>query len=108
MLVRLAYLVVTNAFAALRLLPLSDGQKDMEILALRHQLGVLERQLDGGQVRFEVPRIRVSVSSGSGISTRDLFGAATSSQRFGKKSRCRRRQHTVQAFWCIHEGWNGA
>jgi hypothetical protein len=38
---RLAYLTVTNAFAALRLLPLGDRDKDIEILALRHQTTVL-------------------------------------------------------------------
>ncbi|MEV0704376.1 hypothetical protein AB0I53_41565 [Saccharopolyspora sp. NPDC050389] len=45
MLLRLAYLGVTNAFAMLRLLPMSDRDKDIEILALRHQITVLERQL---------------------------------------------------------------
>ncbi|MFD9701552.1 hypothetical protein [Lentzea sp. NPDC059081] len=45
MLVRFAYLSVTHAFAALRLLPLTDREKDIEILALRHQLAVLQRQL---------------------------------------------------------------
>ncbi|MEV4892995.1 hypothetical protein AB0K48_26795 [Nonomuraea sp. NPDC055795] len=50
MLLRLAYLTVTNAFAALRLLPMSDRDKDVEILALRHQIMVLERQL-GTDVR---------------------------------------------------------
>ena len=45
MLVRFAYLAVTHAFAALRLLPLTDREKDVEILALRHQLTVLQRQL---------------------------------------------------------------
>lgn len=45
MLLRLAYLTVTNPFAALRLLPMSDRDKDAEILALCHQLAVLERQL---------------------------------------------------------------
>ena len=45
MLLRLAYLGVTNAFALLRLLPMSDRDKDVEILALRHQITVLERQL---------------------------------------------------------------
>ncbi|MFI6900507.1 hypothetical protein ACIBKY_04550 [Nonomuraea sp. NPDC050394] len=45
MLLRLAYLTVTNAFAALRLLPMTDRDKDVEILALRHQVMVLERQL---------------------------------------------------------------
>ncbi|MFI6396232.1 integrase core domain-containing protein [Nonomuraea sp. NPDC050547] len=50
MLLRLAYLAVTNAFAALRLLPMSDRDKDVEILALRHQVMVLQRQL-GTDVR---------------------------------------------------------
>ena len=56
MLLRLAYLGVTNAFGLLRLLRLlsgSDRDKDIEILSLRHQLAVLQRQLDGRQVRFE-------------------------------------------------------
>jgi hypothetical protein len=37
----------------LRLLPGSDRDKDVEILALRHQLGMLQRQLDGRPVRFQ-------------------------------------------------------
>ncbi|MEV0828173.1 hypothetical protein [Nonomuraea rubra] len=45
MLLRLAYLTVTNTFAALRLLPMGDRDKDIEILALSHQITVLERQL---------------------------------------------------------------
>src|SRR3954452_17035906 len=53
MLLRLAYLGITNAFALLRLLPGSDGDKDTEILALRRQLAVLHRQLVGQRVRFE-------------------------------------------------------
>src|SRR5436190_10764807 len=52
MLLRLAYLTVTNAFAALRLLPVGDRDKDMEILALRHQISVLERQLGADRVKF--------------------------------------------------------
>src|SRR5258705_1951537 len=52
MLLRLAYLGITNAFALLRLLPGSDQDKDAEILALRHQLPVLQRQLDQQLVRF--------------------------------------------------------
>ncbi|MFI1337616.1 hypothetical protein ACH4U7_47565 [Streptomyces sp. NPDC020845] len=52
MLLRLAYLGVTNAFALLRLLPMSDRGKDAEILALRHQITVLERQLGGARLRF--------------------------------------------------------
>ncbi|MCX4458272.1 integrase core domain-containing protein [Streptomyces sp. NBC_01340] len=52
MLLRLAYLAVVNAFAALRLLPITDHAKDTEILALRHQLTVLERQLGAEKVKF--------------------------------------------------------
>jgi transposase InsO family protein len=52
-LLRLAYLGVTNAFALLRLLPMSDRDKDVEILALRHQLSVLEQQLGTEKVRFD-------------------------------------------------------
>src|SRR4029453_6061011 len=36
----------------LRLLPMSDRAKDAEILALRHQIMILERQLGGAKVRF--------------------------------------------------------
>jgi putative transposase len=49
---RLTYLGVTNAFALLRLLPVSDRDKDAEILALRHQVTVLERQLGTTRPRF--------------------------------------------------------
>lgn len=40
MLLRRAYLTVTNMFAARRLLPMSDRDKGVEILALRHQVAV--------------------------------------------------------------------
>lgn len=53
MLLRLAYLGITNAYALLRLLPGSDRDKDAEILTLRHQLAVLHRQLGAQRVRFE-------------------------------------------------------
>jgi putative transposase len=43
---------VTNVFALLRLLPMSSRDKDAEILALRHQLSVLQRQLSPDRVRF--------------------------------------------------------
>ena len=46
MLLRLSYLALTNVFAFVRLLPVSDVDKDVEILALRHQLAVLQRQID--------------------------------------------------------------
>jgi transposase len=45
-------LTVANTFAVLRLLPLSDRDKDVEILALRHQIGVLQRHLDAKTVTF--------------------------------------------------------
>nr|WP_232794142.1 hypothetical protein [Pseudofrankia saprophytica] len=40
-------------FALLRLLPRSDRDKDVEILTLRHQIAVLQRQLDGQRIRFQ-------------------------------------------------------
>ena len=43
---------VTNGLAMLRLLPMSDRAKDVEILALRHQITVLERQLHGQVTGF--------------------------------------------------------
>jgi hypothetical protein len=52
-LLRLAYLGVTNTLALLRLLPCSDRDKDAEILALRHQITVPQRQLGAQQIRFE-------------------------------------------------------
>jgi transposase len=51
-LLRLAYLTVTNTFAVLGLLPMSDRDKEAEILALRHQIAVLERQLGEQKARF--------------------------------------------------------
>jgi putative transposase len=51
-LLRLAYLGVTNALAMLRLLPMSGQAKDAEILALRHQIMVLLGQVNGERVRF--------------------------------------------------------
>ena len=53
MLLRLAYLGVTNVFALLRLLPRSDRDTDAEILVLRHQLTVLQRQLGDQRIRFQ-------------------------------------------------------
>src|SRR5688572_16191411 len=51
-LVRLAYLSVSHAFAALWLLRMTEREKDLEILALRHQLAVLQRQLGGHRPRL--------------------------------------------------------
>jgi putative transposase len=52
LLLRLAYLGLTNTFALPRLIPMGNRGKDIEILALRHQLDVLQRQLGGSRVRF--------------------------------------------------------
>jgi len=49
---RLVYLSVTNVFALLRLLPASNLDKDTEILVLRHQITVLQRQLGTTLPRF--------------------------------------------------------
>ncbi|PWJ05363.1 integrase [Streptomyces sp. NWU49] len=50
MLLRLPYLAVSSVFAFIRLLPMSDADKDTEILTLRHQLAVLQRQIDRPRV----------------------------------------------------------
>ncbi|MEU6673452.1 helix-turn-helix domain-containing protein [Streptomyces sp. NPDC046925] len=49
---RLVYLTVTNLFAALRLPPTSDRDKDAEILTLRHQLTIRRRQLGADRVKL--------------------------------------------------------
>jgi putative transposase len=49
---RLAHSGVTNAYAVLCLLPTSDSDKDVKILALRHQITVLKRQLGNEKVPF--------------------------------------------------------
>jgi putative transposase len=59
---RLAYLTVVNTFAVLGLLLASDREKDTEILVLRHQVAVLERQLGGKKVRF-TPADRVLLAA---------------------------------------------
>jgi hypothetical protein len=51
-LLRRAYLGLTNTLAMLRLLPMSDRAKDAEIPALRHQIMILERQLGDTKARF--------------------------------------------------------
>ncbi|MGW6158067.1 hypothetical protein ACWFRM_33820 [Streptomyces sp. NPDC055144] len=50
MLLRLPYLAVSSMFALIRLLPMSNMDKDVEILTLRHQLVVLQRQIDRPRV----------------------------------------------------------
>ena len=46
MLLRLSYLAVSSVFTLIRVLQMSDTAKDVEILALRHQLAILQRQID--------------------------------------------------------------
>jgi hypothetical protein len=45
-LLKLSYLAVSSVFTVIRLLPVSGTEKDIELLALRHQLAVLQRQID--------------------------------------------------------------
>ncbi len=49
-LLRLSYLAVSSVFAFMRLLPMSDVDKGIKILTLRHQLAVLQRQIDRPRV----------------------------------------------------------
>jgi putative transposase len=42
----LPYLALKSVVTLIRLLPMSDSDKDVEILALRHQLAILQRQID--------------------------------------------------------------
>jgi len=51
-LLRLIYLSVTGMFGLLRLLPISDRDKDVEIVVLRHQIAILQRQLGTTKPRF--------------------------------------------------------
>lgn len=44
MLLRLTYLALTSVFSILRLLPMSGTDNDVEILALRRQIAILQRQ----------------------------------------------------------------
>jgi len=45
-LLQLAYLALSSLFTVIRLLSVSDTDKDIEILALRHQLASLQRQIE--------------------------------------------------------------
>jgi hypothetical protein len=65
MLLRLAYLGVSNAFALLRLLP-SDRDKDTQILALHHQLAVLQRQLGPRRVSLHPSDRALLAAEGAG------------------------------------------
>ncbi len=46
MLLRLPYLALSSVFTLIRLWPMSEKDKDAEILVLRHQLAILQRQVD--------------------------------------------------------------
>ncbi|GAA3696250.1 hypothetical protein GCM10022224_072370 [Nonomuraea antimicrobica] len=74
MLLRLAYLTITNTFAALRLLPMSDRDKDVEILALRHQIIVLERQLGAGTRTRFAPEDRAFLAALLASLPREVLG----------------------------------
>jgi len=50
-LLRLIYLAIVNLFSALRLLSMSERDRDAEILVLRHQISLLQRQLGEKRVR---------------------------------------------------------
>ncbi|MFH8738504.1 hypothetical protein [Streptomyces sp. NPDC017964] len=79
MLLRLTYLTAAHLFAALRLPRTSDHAKAAEILALRHQLAVLEHQLGSSKVKFSPadrvpsprswPRCPVRCCAGCGCSS---------------------------------------
>jgi transposase InsO family protein len=49
-LLRLPYLTVSSVFAFIRLLPMSAADRDIEISTLRHQLAVLQRQINRPRV----------------------------------------------------------
>jgi putative transposase len=72
-LLRLAYLSVTGVFGLLRLMPVSDRDKDVEIVALRHQITVLQRQLGTTRPRFS-PGDRAFLAALLHRLPRDLLG----------------------------------
>jgi putative transposase len=51
-LLRLAYLAVLRVFGWLALLARSDVAKDVEILILRHQVAVLQRQIQAPRLSW--------------------------------------------------------
>jgi putative transposase len=67
LLVSLVYLVVCRLLAFLVLLARRDRSKELEILVLRHELGILRRQV--GRPRFE-PRDRLLFAALSRVSRR--------------------------------------
>jgi hypothetical protein len=57
-LLRLAYLGVTNVFALMRLLPVSSRDKDAEILVLRHQLSIRSLNRRGNALSLPSRQLR--------------------------------------------------
>jgi hypothetical protein len=72
MLFRFAYMAVSNTFTVLRLLPTSGREKDAEILVLRHQVRILQRQLGGQRVRFG-PAVRALLAASLGMLPRSTL-----------------------------------
>ncbi|WP_377267592.1 hypothetical protein [Peterkaempfera sp. SMS 1(5)a] len=54
MLLRLAYLAATSVLSILRLLTMSEHEKDAEILALRHQLLEAARRNQTASARYSI------------------------------------------------------
>ena len=73
MLLRFAYLSVTNVFTLLRLLPVSDRDKNVEILVLRYQITVLQRQLGTTGLRL-LPSDRAFLAALLHRLPRDVLG----------------------------------
>ena len=73
MLLRFAYLNVTNVFTLLRLLPVSDRDKNVEILVLRYQITVLQRQLGTTGLRL-LPSDRAFLAALLHRLPRDVLG----------------------------------
>ncbi|WP_448333211.1 hypothetical protein [Streptomyces sp. DSM 41534] len=78
MLLQLAYLGMTDAFAMLRPLPVSDRETDVEIPTLRHQLMVVARQLGKDRVRCTPSdRAFLAGSAAASAATGDAARAAS-------------------------------
>ena len=60
MLLRLPYLMLTSVFTFIRLLPMSDIDKNIEILTRRHQLAILQRKIDKPRLCRSKSRRRTS------------------------------------------------
>ena len=78
MFARLSYLAVSSVFTVIRLLPVSGAEKDVEILTLRHQLAVLQRQVDRPRLTRRGPDVpgRAPAPAPAG-QTCDFFTATT-------------------------------